>query len=251
MAEVLKGWNGGERGGKSQWGCLRYSGAHGWGGCCGDLDLYLSDTGEEGTVLSRDMMGSVLCCGCLIFIYFLFLAAWGLPCHAQVSLGAARGGLLFAVGPGVSAQEPLIAEPMLWTRGLSSCGARGFLAPRQVGSSRTRGRRRAPCAGRWIPIHCASGEVLSCVLIKPCWLLSSDETAWRTQEPKPRALRGRCELPPARDRRAAWTRTEDGEVGRDGQSGYSCRERAQDLYSTCVSIRRAILKELQRTRSIK
>lgn len=119
---MLKGWNGGEGGGKSRWGCLQYSGAHGRGGCCGDLGLYLSDTGEEGTVLSRGMMGSVLCCGCLIFIYFLFLAARGLPCQAQVSLGAARGGLLFTVGAGISAQGPLIAEPALWARSLSSCG---------------------------------------------------------------------------------------------------------------------------------
>lgn len=100
---VLKGWNGGEGGGKSRWGVSAVLGHTDVGGCCGDLGLYLSDTGEEGTVLSRGMMGSVLCCGCLIFIYFLFLAAWGLPCQAQVSLGAARGGLL-AVGAGISAQ---------------------------------------------------------------------------------------------------------------------------------------------------
>ena len=53
--------------------------------------LLLEGHGREGAVLSRSMTGSVLCRGCFIFIYFLFLAARGLPCHAQVSLGAASG----------------------------------------------------------------------------------------------------------------------------------------------------------------
>ena len=62
--------------------------------------LLLEGHGREGAVLSRSMTGSVLCRGCLIFIYFLFLAARGLPCHAQVSLGAASGSS-FSLRPGI------------------------------------------------------------------------------------------------------------------------------------------------------
>ena len=55
-------------------------------------------------------------------------------------------------------------------RGLSCCGAQapdaqaqqlwltGLVAPRHVGSSRTRARTRVPCIGRQILNHCASRE---------------------------------------------------------------------------------------------
>ena len=56
--------------------------------------------------------------------------------------------------------------------GLSSCGSRalerrlssermGLVAPRHVGSSRTRARTRVPCIGRWILNHCATKEALN------------------------------------------------------------------------------------------
>ena len=35
----------------------------------------------------------------------------------------------------------------------------GLVAPRHVGSSRTRARTRVPCIGRWILNHCATREV--------------------------------------------------------------------------------------------
>ena len=35
----------------------------------------------------------------------------------------------------------------------------GLVAPRHVGSSRTRARTQVPCTGRWILNHCATREV--------------------------------------------------------------------------------------------
>ena len=46
---------------------------------------------------------------------------------------------------------------------LSSCGSRGSVAPRHVGSSRTRARTRVPCIGRWILNHCATRQVPKCI----------------------------------------------------------------------------------------
>ena len=104
----------------------------------------------------------------------------------------------------------------------------GFVAPRQVGSPPTRGGSRVRCTGRWIPTHCATGEVLFCVLIKPYWLLSRDWAAWRGQGPKPRALRGRCE-PPTETEGQPGLRQKTGRRGEMARVGYACRERAQDL----------------------
>ena len=57
-----------------------------------------------------------------------------------------------------------------WT-GFSSCGTRaqqlwrrGLVAPRHVGSSRTRARTRVACIGRRILNHCTTREVLTCRL---------------------------------------------------------------------------------------
>ena len=44
-------------------------------------------------------------------------------------------------------------------RRLSSCDARGLVAPRHVGSSQTRARTRVPCIGRRILNHCTTREV--------------------------------------------------------------------------------------------
>ena len=69
----------------------------------------------------------------------------------------------------------------------SSCGTRaqwlwrmGLVAPRHVGSSRTRARTRVPCVGRWIPLHhqgsphgadsCAVPMALFCLTKSSCSL---------------------------------------------------------------------------------
>ena len=44
---------------------------------------------------------------------------------------------------------------------LNSCGTRGLVAPRHVGSSRTRARTHVPCIGRPILNHCATREALN------------------------------------------------------------------------------------------
>ena len=41
----------------------------------------------------------------------------------------------------------------------------GLVAPRHVGSSRTRPRTRVPCIGRWVLNHSASREVLLPVIL--------------------------------------------------------------------------------------
>ena len=57
----------------------------------------------------------------------------------------------------------LVAEHSLQTRRLRSCGSRGLVAPRHVGSSQTRARTHVPCIGRQILNHCATREALPIV----------------------------------------------------------------------------------------
>ena len=115
------------------------------------------------------------------FIYFiyLFLAVLSLLLRAGF-LQLQREGATLLCGAGFSLRWPL----SLWSMGcrhagFSSCGTRaqqlwltgsraqaqqlwstGLLAPRHVGSSRTRARTRVPCTGRRTPKHCATREAL-------------------------------------------------------------------------------------------
>ena len=57
------------------------------------------------------------------------------------------------------AQAPDAQAQQLWLTGL--------VAPRHVGSSRTRARTRVPCIGRWILNHCATREVPISLLYSP------------------------------------------------------------------------------------
>ena len=56
-------------------------------------------------------------------------------------------------------------------RRLSSCGAQGLVAPRHVGSSRTRAQTRIPCVGRQILNHCATREAQKVTLEYVCALM--------------------------------------------------------------------------------
>ena len=47
----------------------------------------------------------------------------------------------------------------------------GLVAPRHMGSSRTRARTHVPCIGRWILNHCATGEAPLLLLISSFILL--------------------------------------------------------------------------------
>ena len=48
----------------------------------------------------------------------------------------------------------------------------GLVAPRHVGSSRTRARTRVPCIGRWILNHCATREALQRLLFVDCLMMA-------------------------------------------------------------------------------
>ena len=65
--------------------------------------------------------------------------------HAGVSSCGTRAQQLWLVGSRVQAQQ-------LWHTGL--------VAPRHVGSSRTRARTRVPCVGRQVLNHCTTREAL-------------------------------------------------------------------------------------------
>ena len=96
-----------------------------------------------------------------IYLIYLFLSALGVCCCVRgLSLVAARGGRSSLRCVGFSLQ---------WLLPLQSMGSRaqaqelwltGLVAPRHVGSSRTRARTRVPCIGRWILNHCATKEAL-------------------------------------------------------------------------------------------
>ena len=105
------------------------------------------------------------------FIY-LFMAALGLCCCAWVFSSCGERGLHSLLWrAGFSLQWLLLLRstgsrragfsscgtPALERR-LRSCGARGLVAPRHVGSSWTRARTRLPCIGRRILNHCATRE---------------------------------------------------------------------------------------------
>ena len=112
-----------------------------------------------------------------IFIYYyyliyLFLAALVLRCCTRASSSCGERGLLFVAVCGLLiAVASLVAEHGLQARGLQQlwlAGSRaqaqqwwctGLVAPRLVGSSRTRDRTRVPCVSRRILNHCATREV--------------------------------------------------------------------------------------------
>ena len=93
------------------------------------------------------------------FIYLFILAVLGLHfCARAFSSCGKRGSLFIAVRGPLTIAASLVAEHRLQTRRLSSCGSRGPVAPRHVGSSQTRARTRVPCIGRQILNHCATRE---------------------------------------------------------------------------------------------
>ena len=72
----------------------------------------------------------------------------------------------------------------------------GLVAPRHVGSSRTRARTRVPCIGRWILNHCATREAPATTFVKAqqplvgLWTLSSCKMRIWTSPPKSQHCRG-------------------------------------------------------------
>ena len=112
-----------------------------------------------------------------LFIYFfnkfiyLFLAELGLCCWARAFSSCSERGLLFVVVRRLLiAVASLVAEQRLQACGLQQLwlvGSRaqaqqlwctGLVAPRHVGSSRTRAQARVPCIDRRFLNHCAIRE---------------------------------------------------------------------------------------------
>ena len=96
----------------------------------------------------------------------------GLRCCTRAFSSCGKRGLLFVAVRGFSLQWLLLLRSRGSRRAgfstcgsralqcrLSSCGTRALVAPRHVGSSRTRDRTRVPCIGRWILNHCTTREV--------------------------------------------------------------------------------------------
>ena len=106
-----------------------------------------------------------------IYLFYFWLC-WVCIAALWLSLVAASGGYSSLQCAGFSLWWLLLLRSMgsrragfsscgLWVlkRRFSSCGARGLVAPRHVGSSWIRDRTRVPCIGRRILNHCATREV--------------------------------------------------------------------------------------------
>ena len=95
-------------------------------------------------VAARGGYSSLRCTGFSLWWLLLFQSTG--PRHAGFSSCGTWAQQLWLTGSRVQAQQ-------LWRTGL--------VAPRHVGSSRTRARTRVPCIGRRIPNHCVTREALS------------------------------------------------------------------------------------------
>ena len=114
-----------------------------------------------------------------MYLFIYFWLHWVLVAVCGLSLAAASGGYSSLCCTGFSLRWLLLLRSTGSRRtGFSSCGLRaqqlwlmgsraqaqqlrhtGLVAPRHVGSSRTRDGTRVPCLGRWILNHCATREV--------------------------------------------------------------------------------------------
>ena len=122
----------------------------------------------------------------LFFIFFYFWLHWVFTAAHGPSLVAASGGYCSLQCVGFSLQWLLLLWSMgsrctgspsrgtraqqLWLAGSRAQAQQlwrmGLVAPRHVGSSRTRARTYVPCIGRWILNHCATREVLEMDFLK-------------------------------------------------------------------------------------
>ena len=98
--------------------------------------------------------------------FFFFLAALGLRYCARAFSSWGERGLLFVAVRGFLLRWLLLLQSTGSRHsGFSSCGTagsvvvvHGLVAPRHVGSSRTRVHTHVPCIGRLILNHCATRE---------------------------------------------------------------------------------------------
>ena len=102
-----------------------------------------------------------------ICLHFFFWLRWVFVAVHGLSLVAASVGYSSLRCTGFSLWRLLLLWSMGSRRtGFSSCGVQaqelwhmGLVAPRHVGSSRTRAQTHVPCIGRYILNHCATREV--------------------------------------------------------------------------------------------
>ena len=120
-----------------------------------------------------------------ILLFIFLLAALGPYCCVRAFLQLRRAGATLRCGARAShcggfsccgAQALGVWASVVVARGLSSCGLVGsraqahqlwrtdLVAPRHVGSSRTRARTRVPCIGRQILNHCTTKEAAERIL---------------------------------------------------------------------------------------
>jgi len=98
----------------------------------------------------------------------LILVALGLCCCTPAFYSCSEWGLLLVAAHRLlTAAASLVGSTGSRPTGFSSCSTQAhsyghteFRSPRRVGSSQIRDRRRVPCIGRRIPIHCTIREVL-------------------------------------------------------------------------------------------
>ena len=126
---------------------------------------------HNGVTVSKCLLSILFFFNKFIYFIYLFLAAKGLCCCAQASSSCGERGLLFVAVHGLLiVVASLVAQHGLQEHGFQQlwlAGSRpqsrqlwctGLVAPRHVGSSRTRARTPVPCIGSQILNHCATRE---------------------------------------------------------------------------------------------
>ena len=129
-------------------------------------------------VAASEGYSSLRCTG-FSLLWLLLLQSTGSRCAGFSSCGM-RAQQLWLAGSRAQAQQ-------LWRK--------GFVAPRHVGSSRTRARTRVPCIGRWILNHCATREVPRMIFLRE---YISSPTVYQPKqqnwEEKPKCLPFSCSI---------------------------------------------------------
>ena len=88
------------------------------------------------------------------FLNFIYLFIFGCVGSSLQCAGFSLQWLLL-----LRTQGSVAVARGLWSTGSVVVAHGGLVAPRLVGSSRTRARTRVPCTGRWTLNHCTTREV--------------------------------------------------------------------------------------------
>ena len=104
-------------------------------------------------------------------------------CRCEAFLSCGKRGLLWRSGWLPSAQALRRGLQWFWLPGsgaqVTSCGVRGLVAPKHVGSSRTWDQTRVSCIGRHVLYHWATREAWDHILTSDfCWNLGLRNSKW-------------------------------------------------------------------------